>query len=581
VEGPVDSEKEHKPVAFEAFQVDLRNLPRGISAVGNGSVGGKAKGLIMVASAMEARGGKLVAWPDEPILIPETVILTTEIYDRFMDQNGLHLKYQRYSYEELQRAFLAKEFPAEYRPFLEEILRRWKGPLAVRSSSLMEDSIHYAFAGIYLTLFIANRGTPEERVQQLERAIKLIFASTFNPDALEYRRRHNLSLTEEKMAVVIQPVVGKPDDGYFYPLLAGVAFSRNFYPWSDRIRMEDGVVRVVFGLGTRAVGRNYARVFSLTNPRLRPEGTVVRDILRYSQEVFDALDLEANELKSLPFKVVKCRNPEVPLVTSVLKDGSYFMEAPFVPRPEDHLVLTFNPLIHSDRHMKLVPLLRAVLRELEDLFGVPVDIEFAVDFEKAPDGTKRGRFYLLQCRPFGGREEHQRVHLPQVPPERLVLKGRRTMGNGLKYHIPYLIYVDPERYLEMPPFQVAREIGRLNHKLGTKPYILIGPGRWGSNNPQLGVPVTYADISQAEVIVEVAVGRFSPELSYGTHFFGDMLADGIYYIPIFPEKGDPFNKKWLDEQTNHWSSPYVKLIALDEGFNTVVDGFLHEGMVYF
>ncbi len=568
-------------IPFLTFKPDKLRLPHQIHILGNGEMGGKGKGLTFVASET-APDGVLSDFSDMGIQIPETTVLSTEIFDHFLEHNNLHGLYRKIDFDSLISRYLQGSFPETILEEFQEILQKFQGPLAIRSSSLMEDNLEHSFAGLYLTLFISNEGTPEERLEQFTWAVKRVFASTYNPSVRAYRRKHGLRSADDKMAILVQPVVGKRHENLFYPLFSGVGFSRNYYPWSARVKVQDGVVRLVYGLGTRAVGRNYARVFSLSNPQLRPEGSIARDILRYSQEVFDALDLEKNELVSLPVSQMKNKDRQLYKIASILKDGSYL--SPMYPMhlsESDIIVLTFEPIISSNRFMPFVSTVKEVLVRLETLFGIPVDIEFSVEFESDPKtGKERGYFYLLQARPLGVREEHKQIRLPDVPPERILIRSRNPLGNGVKKHIHHIIFVESDRYLKANHYEVARKIGRLNQRMYKKPYILIGPGRWGSTNPQLGIPVRYGEISNAAVIVEVACGRLTPELSYGTHFFGDMLTDGTFYIPVFPDKGDFFNRDWLLSQKNHSRSKVVRLIEVKEGIEVVASGDCREALVF-
>ncbi|NOY76912.1 MAG: phosphoenolpyruvate synthase [Calditrichaeota bacterium] len=573
----IDFEK----IPFAQFEPDLEHLPNPIQVLGTGAVGGKALGLIFVANEME-EGGVLSDFAERNIRIPETHVLTTEIFDRFHEFNRLRGLYRKVSFDELVKIYHEADFPSDIQEQFKEILSQMDYPLAIRSSSLMEDNLEYSFAGLYVTLFLANQGTLSNRLRKFMAAVKRVFASTYNPSVRSYRRKHGLRSADDKMAILVQRLIGKKCENLFYPLFSGVGFSRNYYPWNQRVRVQDGVVRLVYGLGTRAVGRNYARVFSLSNPQLRPEGSIIRDIIRYSQEVFDALDLETNELVSLPVTQMKNRDRDLYKIASLLKDGSYLTAMyPMHLSERDFVVITFDPIISSSRFMPFVDIIRDVLVRLETLFGIPIDIEFSVNFERENLSQKEaGIFYLLQARPLGVREEHKKIEIPDVPRDRIIIEGGQPLGNGIKKNIHHIIYIPTGKYLEANPYEIARKIGRINQKMFKKPYILIGPGRWGSNNPQLGIPVRYGEISNAAVIVEVASGRLTPELSYGTHFFGDMLNDGVFYIPVFPERGDFINKEWLKSQKNLTRSPVVHLIEVPEGIHIVASGTEHRALIF-
>lgn len=545
----------------------------------SGKIGGKARGLLFAAFLLESRKVQLADEFKKILEIPSSYFIGTDLFDALIEANGLEEIIRGEDYSAIRESFMKASIPDRYRSALPSLVEKVHHPLAVRSSSLLEDSLHHSFAGFFLTLFIPNQGSRYFRLAQLETAIKQVLASTYNPNARAYRKKHGLRVEDEKMAVVVQPMVGQRRANLYYPLWGGVAFSKNYYLWTDRLNRDDGLVRLVFGLGTRAVGRNYARVFSLSDPRLRPEGTSIRDILRYSQEIFDSLDLSSGELVSLPAsEALQLPENELHKISTILRGGEYLVDASLPLTPGDRFVLTFDPIILSDRHLPFVPLLRSLLRALEREFGLPIDIEFAVNLEPDGAGEKRGRFYLLQARPMEVREQHRRVPLETVDPDRLLIESHRAMGNGVLEGVKDIVFVPPEDYHLNHPAEVVREVARLNSTLAGKTYLLIGPGRWGSTNPRLGVPVTYADISNAAAIVEVAGGKYAPELSYGTHFFGDLMADGMLFLAVIPERGDLFRRQILPE-SNPGSFSKARHIRVHQGLTVLVDGATHKGQV--
>jgi hypothetical protein len=562
-------------------------LPPGVRAIGEGEVGGKARGLIFVMHHLAA-GGALTAH-DRLLRFPDSVILTTELFDRFMDENDLQSSVllgcdATISLEELGQRIVGARFPSTWLPALADLLRAETRPLVVRSSSVMEDDPDHSYAGIYLSEFLPNRGTLEDRVAALVHAIKRIYASTFAANARAYRKRHGLDWRREKMAVLVQNMIGAHyADELFYPLVGGVAFSRNYYPWSRRLRPEDGVVRLVVGTGTRAVGREYARVFSPRHPGLRPEGTDTRSIVRYSQETVDVLDLEAGGL--VPKRLGMLRNPLLAKICSVYSvDGS--LRRPTGSRlrlaPGERYLASFDRLIEGNALMPFTPLMRELLPGLETLIGFPVDIEFAVSFqggEASAAGTPL--LYILQARPLGVRELHKRVRVPAADPERTVLVSRQVLGNGRRSGIHHLLLVEPGTYRWDRGHEIARSIGAINERLvdAEEPYILIGPGRWGSSNPQLGVPVQYGEISGAAVIVEMSTEAFAPELSYGTHFYADMVAAGLLYLPLNEARGDALNRPLLARQTVVDRDAFLVHYRVGRGLEVYVDGERRGGLI--
>jgi hypothetical protein len=566
---------------FLDFEADPDSLPSGFDLLGTGSVGGKSIGLLFLKSAIDSRGDVICDHQDR-LRIPRSWILATGVFDDFIDLNNVKEVVQRkcdheIDVPEMNRSIIAGQIPKDCLRFLTGILKEENRPLAVRSSSFLEDSLKHSFAGIYQSVFIPNDGTMGERIAQLETAVKIVYVSTFGDDAKEYRKKHEIAWEDERMGVLIQSLVGSHHpDGLYYPLFAGVAFSRNYYPWTDRIRSEDGVGRLVLGLGTRAVGRYYARVFSPSLPKLRPEGTVVEDIVKYSQEIADVLDFRSGLLIEEDIANLDKTNKRLPLICSTLSPEGYITEPSYGPEKGRRLLATFDGVLNSDKHMPFVPLIKTLLKNLEKRLGMPVDIEFAVNFEPDEDGEERGMFYLLQVRPLGGRPEHKRIRIPSdIPQDRIIFRAEKTLGNGMKRGLEHVVFVPHEAYDFQKGFAIAREVGRVNRSLEDKDYILIGPGRWATQNPELGVPVRYAEISNASVIVEVSYKHFSPELSYGTHFFGDMLATNMLYIPLWLERGGHLNTDFLERSESCWESEQVRVIRVPRGVDVYADGESH------
>jgi hypothetical protein len=561
------------------FRIDPDRLPSGVEILGGGFVGGKAVGLIFAASAVQFDRVRLTEHQGL-VAFPRSTIVATDNFDRFMGDNRLDAVVQAkcdqvMSKMDMATRFMAAPLPGRLRSELRGFLQREPRPLAVRSSSFLEDNLKHSFAGIYQSYFIPNRGSDNARLEQLETAVKLVYLSTFGDNAREYRLRHGINWREEKMGVLIQNLIGREyPDHLYYPLLAGVGFSKNFYPWAPGIDVDGGVVRLVLGLGTRAVGRSYARVFSPASPGLRPEGGSVDEIVEYSQREIDALDMVTGGLANPPLDAVKLANDDIQMVTSELKEGSYFMDAPSAVRPENRLVLTFEPLLGGRGTFPLVKILRELLTNLQRLMEVPVDMEFAVNL------GGDGKFYIVQVRPLGGRAEHRTVKVPRtVPSSAVVLRSRNVLGNGMKKGLRHIVYVPPDMYRLDRGFSIARQIGELNAGFEEDGYILVGPGRWATRNPELGVPVTYAEISNAQVIVECSWATFTPELSYGTHFFGDMVVTNTLYIPVFREKGDFLNVRYLETHGEARSFEGVRVVDSEKGFDVYVDGRSRSGLI--
>ena len=411
-----------------------------------------------------------------------------------------------------------------------------------------------AFAGKYTSYFVANQGTLRDRMQELLRAIAQVYASVFNPDAIQYRKERGLLDFREEMACIIQPVVGRRLGRYWLPAFAGVAFGVNDYTWSPRLRREDGMVRLVAGLGTRAVDRigdDYPRLFAPAQPSLRTT-VVPREVLRYSQHNLDVVDLEANEFKTIPLADLMAatgnRYPAAQQIFSIWREGQIIPATGLLLNvaPED-LVITFDGLLERTGFARQM---KEILDVLGEAYGVPVDVEFAHDGEA---------LYILQCRPQSRGEEHARVEIPaNVPTEDKIFTASKYVQMGQARGIEYVVYIPGEAYEDLASYEellaVGRTVGELNRVLPRRKFVLMGPGRWGSRGDiKLGVRVDYADINHARMLIEVArsKGDYVPDVSFGTHFFQDLLEADISYLPLYPdEEGAVFDEEFLSGAPN-------------------------------
>ncbi len=543
-------------VARDYFTVkDLDQIRR--HRIGRGKIGGKAAGMLLAYKVLQRHGPQHGIDVDRFITIPESWFLGADIFYDFHNNNDLfrfmNQKYKRpeqmmSDYPIAYNAYLNSRLPDEIIDQLSELLDSvGDAPLIVRSSSLLEDNFDTSFAGKYDSFFLPNQGTHAENLRELQTAIIKVYASVIRPEALIYRDRMGLTDYDERMAVLIQKVEGRRYGRYVFPDVAGVGFSFNPYRWSKRIRGEDGLLRMVVGLGTRAVdrvGRDYPRMVSLSHPSLRPEFGA-RMVRHYSQHQIDVIDVEDNTFKTLPVgQVLDIDYPALTAIVSVDQGG--FVQ-PFARRPvalEPHqMVVTFDNLLAQEQ---FVTLLRESLKILEKAYERPVDVEFAGQLV-ATYPKPQVRIALLQCRTLSRRGDvYHDVHIPEdIPEQDVIFTVNQQVPRGCVEGIRYVIYVDPHAYVHIPEphtrIEIAQVVGRLNHALANQTFILMGPGRWGSSNIQVGVPVTYADIYNTRVLIEVAFAGdgSAPELSYGTHFFQDLVEANIYPLPIFPD--DPSN----------------------------------------
>ena len=540
-------------LAGEYFTIDdlvsIRNR-----LIGTGRIGGKAAGMLLSRRILQTGQSK---YDFAQILeAHDSFYIGSDVFFTFLVKNNLfqlRLQLTRDSqitheeFEEVERRFLEGRFPADIMDQFSDMLDYFgQAPIIVRSSSLLEDRFGNAFAGKYRSEFCANQGSPEQRMQAFLQAVKLVYASAINPDALSYRHKQGLGENDEQMAILVQRVSGMPYKQFFFPPLAGVAFSRNLYAWSNRIDPNKGMVRLVFGLGTHAVNRvggDYTRIVAISHPQLRPEAGT--KIIKYSQHSADVLNIAGNSFESTPVSelLIDCDYPDLSLIASLEADGYTQEMISACPRGRaGHLVLTFNSLL------KRTPFIRymdAMLSRLEEAYEQPVDTEFTARID--PDGNIK--INLLQCRSLRLPGTAGHVEFPEhIASDRVLFTSSRFISGGALHNIKYILYIDPDKYAAIESDEIKRSLGRIvgrinrHHAIVEGKVIIMGPGRWGSSNINLGVNVGYADIDNASVLVEMAREEKGhiPEVSYGTHFFQDLVEAGIMYLPVYPS--DPETK---------------------------------------
>lgn len=528
----------------------------------HGRLGGKSTGLFLGHQII-----KKSTSPNEDlrnIKVPKTWYLTSDVLFNFLNHNNLNevveQKYKdinqvRLEYPHIIQTFKNCNFPTEIVQGLSMILDDFKDkPIIVRSSSLLEDRAGAAFSGKYKSLFLANQGSKQECLAALTDAIAEVYASVYGPDPIDYRAERGLLDFVEEMGVMIQEVVGTRIGDYYFPAYAGVIFSRNEFRWSPRIKQEDGLLRVVPGLGTRAVDRlsnDYPVLVSPGQIGLRVN-TTIDEIVRYAPKKMDAINLKTNSFETIEIRELlkKCGSkiPNINKIVSVY-DGQV-IRSPLgneIDFEKDDLVVTFEGLLTKT---KFIDKLNNLIRLLEEKLGAPVDIEFASDGHD---------FYLLQCRSQSYTEGAEPAHIPKnIPRDRIVFTANRYISNGRVPDITHIVYVDPQKYDELSDHSslvaVGRAIGNLNKLLPRKRFVLMGPGRWGSRGDiKMGVKVTYSDISNTAVLIEIAKKKrdYLPEPSFGTHFFQDLVESGIRYLPLYPDDpGIIFNEGFLDSAEN-------------------------------
>jgi len=532
---------------------------------GNGKFGGKSAGVILARQILIDKKEENPLFDN--VYTPRSRFLTSDALFDFLHYNTLEefvfLKYHsldeiKQAYSFLEYVFKHSFFPPESVQALKMILEDFEGyPIIVRSSSLLEDSFDGAFSGKYKSLFLSNTGSKEERLSALMNALAEVYASSFGPDPIEYRKERGLIDFREEMGILIQQVVGTRIGKYYFPSFAGVAFSNNEMRWSTRIDREDGVVRLVAGLGTRAVDRtmdDYPTLVSPGKPQMRVNQSV-NDQIKYSQHYVDVINMETSSFETVTFQeLVDESNGNIPGIEKLVSfNRDRMLVDPIgtmVDYKKEDLVLTFNGLINKTDFIKTM---KAILDELSEAFHGPVDVEFASDGEK---------LYLLQCRPQSKSILRDNAKIPaNISDDTKIFSANKFVSNGIVEDIEYVVFVDCEYYKELQTavemWTTGKIVSKLNSILPKKKFILIGPGRWGSKGDiKLGVPVIYSDINNSAMLIEVAreKGGYSPELSFGTHFFQDLVEANIKYLPLYPDEDDNlYNRKFFKKSKNSLS----------------------------
>ena len=528
----------------------------------HGKIGGKSTGLFLAQQILKRAG------QDIPLLnnikIPKTWYITTDELTEFLHYNNLEAlnqhKYKdlseiRMDYVNIIQTMKNAKFPPGIVKSLAMALDDFgDNPLIVRSSSLLEDQMGSAFSGKYKSLFLANQGSKKQRLEDLMDAIIEVYSSVFSPDSIKYRCERGLLDFQEEMGIMIQEVVGCRIGPYYMPLFSGVGFSNNEFRWSPRIKREDGLIRLVMGLGTRAVDRlsdDFPVLISPGQPGLRVN-TVPEEIKHYAPKKVDVIDLQSNSFRTIEIStLLKEYGVQIPFIqeiVSVNKNdyiGKYSLfDTDFA---QDDLIVTFDGLLSDTSFVKQMSL---ILKTLQEKLGTPVDIEFASD----------GRdFYLLQCRPQSFSLNSVPAAIPQDIPEKdIVFSANRYISDGSIEDISHIVYVDPDGYNSLQELSqlinVGRAIGQLNSLLPKRRFILMGPGRWGSRGDiKMGVQVSYSDINNTAALIEIArkKSNYIPELSFGTHFFQDLVESNIRYLPLYPDNREIiFNTRFLNHSKN-------------------------------
>lgn len=550
--------------------------------IGTGFIGGKAVGMLLARKILTKN--KQLNWKEfsEP---HDSFFIGSDIFYSYIVENcwwKLHVQ-QKTEEGYFNIANVLKEkmsygvFPEEIMEHFQQIIEYFgSSPIIVRSSSLLEDDFGNAFAGKYESIFLANQGTPEQRYIQFTEAVKKVYTSTMNEDALTYRKQRGLDKSDEQMALLVQRVSGAPHKNYFFPDLAGVGVSYNTYVWNNTISPKAGMLRLVFGLGTRAVNRvegDYPRIVALDDPLIRPYAEK-DDLRKYSQHEVDVINTKTNELATISFEKILSEKSYSAISRVAIKDYEAIkLMGERGLGDKEYWILTLDSLF-KDKTLALT--LKKILKALEKNYNYPVEIEFTINFTE----DNKYKINLLQCRPLQTRGFGHKVELPtRVKKEDTLFDSSGYfLGGNISQKISWVIYIDPQKYTSLilsDKYDIARIVGKLNKTIENKeelPTLLMGPGRWGTTTPSLGVPVKFSEINNIAVLAEVAfsAGNLMPELSFGTHFFQDLVETGIFYVALFPEKKEVlFNDQWFEQLINL----YEQLIPESPKYKDVISVF--------
>ena len=556
--------KDHKIHDMCIKYFDLSDLVKiAYREIGTGFIGGKSIGMLLATTIINKCEDHKELF--ENLLEPhDSFFIGADIFYSYIVENGMwelrikqkndegYFKYSQELKEKLATGSFSKWIKEQFMHMLEYY---GQSPIVVRSSSLLEDSFGNAFAGKYESVFCVNQGTPEERLEAFENAVKTVYASTMNEDALNYRKHRGLDKRDEQMAILVQRVSGDYYGEYFYPHIAGVGNSSNLYVWNKKIDMDAGMLRLVFGLGTRAVDRvhsDYARIVTLDDPMRMPLMNY-EDEQKYSQHDVDLLNLRTNKLSTV--YINEAIKNDIKTSNNIFGSKDYATQQMLKEMGRDSstapFILNFKGLLKNTEFPKVM---KNVLSTLSKEYEYPVDIEFTANFNK--DGNFK--FNIVQCRPLQTRGLGKKIEVPKFLDKNSCIfsSNGNFMGGNVRLPIDYIVFVCAKEYIKLnstQKYSIARQIGLINTALKNKNAMLMGPGRWGTSTPSLGVPVHFTELCNMSVMCEIGYSDdgLMPELSYGSHFFQDLVETGIFYVALFDNKSDVvFNESKLLEGEN-------------------------------
>ncbi len=549
-----------------------------IIALSSGALGGKGRGLAFVHTLIYSFGISKY-YPEINIKAPRTFIIGTDEYDLFLENNNLHdIVFNCQDYEVLKKEFVKSKLSDELKNRLRSVLTKLDKPIAVRSSGLFEDSLMQPFAGIFETYLLPNNNPNIEiRLEQLLTAIKLVYSSVFSDKARAYISAINYKIEEEKMAIVLQEVVGNKFDKYFYPHMSGVAQSYNYYPFSH-IEPEDGFAVLALGLGCYVVEGEKAYRFCPKYPTI--ENFTMKDLIDNSQVHFYAVDLDPNKklnliesedagLKKLDIYDAE-KHKTLTHLASVYNPDNLTI-SPGIDKQGPRIVNFANILKYN--YIPLAETIQTTLDIVKEAMGSPVEIEFAVDLNK--DKDFKASFYLLQIKPLIGNVQDYNIDFDKIDKEKIIIYTEKGMGNGKIDDLSDIIFVNKDSFDKTQTTLIAKQIADINEKLvaeGRK-YILLGPGRWGTRDRWIGIPVTWPQISNAKIIIETSLEGYPLDASSGSHFFHNVISMNVGYFSLqHDNKIDILSWDILNNQSIVQKTEYVKHVRFEKPLTVRMDG---------
>lgn len=552
-----------------------------LSRIGNGALGGKARGIAFLAKLISKYIPEDML-PNLKITIPRSIVLSTDVFDKFMDKNNLSdIDYEHLSDERISSKFMEGSIPAIVLGDLRSFIKNTRKPIIARSSGLLEDSLNQPFAGIYSSMLLANDSWETDlRFQEVCNSIKHVYSSTYFERAREYVKATPKNISDEKMSVLIQEVVGQRHGKYFYPTISGVAKSYNYYP-QGRCKPEEGIVYLALGLGKAIVDGGASFAFCPEKPKAPLFGTP-KDYMKYSQRKFYALNLqsiykyvnynEETSLDKLDIDIARKQGVLDKIVsTYIVEDDSLY------PGIYDgSIVVDFAPILKYDE-IPLAKAMKVLLNISEIALGYPVEIEFAVNLSK--DEKNPSELVILQIRNMIPPEKKIDIDFDEINKADTLLFSKNVLGHGKIQNIYDILYIDQEKFDLSKSQEIVNKIKELNKKLtkNKTPYLLIGPGRWGSSDPWLGIPVIWSDIAGVKAIVETPYKDRPIDPSQGSHFFHDMIASQVVYL-ITKQKED-IDWEFIKKQKIVEDKEYIKHVKTNKAIEVIVDGKEGKGIV--